>query len=302
MRQSNKRKMLIIHPEAGLGNRLYSLMSGLYYASEYDTKLHIFWEQATCCNIPFRELLEVPDNAQVHSLYDLGYKNKYAFKSLWSKLYLSIVKKIVLFKDPDECSKAYKGFGEAKIRSYIDSTDKCLLRSNEPLCDMEHLKSVVDKIIPAKEIRDRVDEIMGPYMDRRIIGIHVRRTDHELSIDYSPIEGFEKLMDEYKDEACFYFASDDKELVDSFSKKYNVIPHITFSDTISRNSKEGMKDAFVEMLCLSKCEKIFGSYESTYPRVAALIGNVEYKEVRKDSDGQIRVLDSSDKITLKSKG
>lgn len=297
----NKQKLLIFQPDAGLGNRLYNVLSGLYYASEYNTKLHLFWERATCCNVAFKDMFEVPDNTKVHSLYKLGYKNRYVFGSICSKIFLNIVEKNVLFKNPKQLSDAYKGFGEEEIRKIIDSSDKCLLRSNEPLCDMEHLEMVVDQIKPAKQIRDRVEEIMGPYMNKRVIGIHVRRTDHELSIDYSPIEGFKNLMDSYGADVWFYFASDDKKLVEEFSEKYNIIPHISFSNTISRNSADGMKDAFVEMLCLSKCERIFGSYESTYPRMAALIGKKEYKEVRRDSNGEINILDSSDKITLKAK-
>ena len=36
-----------------------------------------------------------------------------------------------------------------------------------------------------------------------------------------------------------------------------------------------MKDAYVDMLCLSKCEKIYGSFNSTFSAMAGIIGNIE---------------------------
>lgn len=40
---------------------------------------------------------------------------------------------------------------------------------------------------------------------------------------------------------------------------------------IDRTSTNGMEDAVIEMLCLALCEKIYGSYGSTFSNVASYI-------------------------------
>ena len=44
---------------------------------------------------------------------------------------------------------------------------------------------------------------------------------------------------------------------------------------ISRNSKEGMIDAAIDLYNLSICEKIYGSYRSSFSDMAAEIGGIE---------------------------
>ena len=44
---------------------------------------------------------------------------------------------------------------------------------------------------------------------------------------------------------------------------------------LDRDSKAGIQDALVDMLCLSKCQKILGSYQSTFSLIPSIMGNVE---------------------------
>ena len=111
----------------------------------------------------------------------------------------------------------------------------------------------------------------------RIIGVHIRRTDHVESIENSPTELFYSKMNSIMEECntIFYVATDDQTVLDEISKSFPVINHICFSDKITRISSNGMKDAYVDMLCLSKCEKIYGSFNSTFSAMAGIIGNIE---------------------------
>ena len=50
-----------------------------------------------------------------------------------------------------------------------------------------------------------------------------------------------------------------------------------------RDTKEGMIDAFAEMMIMSECDLIYGSYASTYSKVAANYGNKPLIILRKES-------------------
>lgn len=276
------KKFIMAQPDAGLGNRLQCLFSGLYFSKMYGVPLDVLWLRETCCNVEYSDLFEASENIRVHTIYHLGYKNRYALKSFASDRFLVKLKKNLKYFDAGMSDRLYAAKGEEGFVNEIENNPALCFMSSGQHCTNEHFAPSRELIKPTKEIQNRVGDIMSPYMDKRLIGIHIRRTDHVEAIAHSSLENFIAIMkressaasNEDKKEVYFYLATDDSEIEKQLHKEFKCIPHINFATKKSRNTSEGMKDAYVDMLCLSRCEKIYGSFESTFSKMAAVIGDI----------------------------
>ena len=85
------------------------------------------------------------------------------------------------------------------------------------------------------------------------------------------------------DEKTGFFVATDDEGVKKELRELLPDARLIFHDggIIDRNSAEGIKDAFVEMLSLSKCKKILGSFNSTFSLLPSYIGNIPLETVQK---------------------
>ena len=109
------------------------------------------------------------------------------------------------------------------------------------------------------------------------IGLHVRRTDNKLSIKNNPISKYQEYVKyelKKNDDTNFYLATDDDKVKSFFRKEYGD-KIITIDIDLLRSSKEGMISAVVDLFCLAKCKKIYGSSYSTYSYVASKLYNAE---------------------------
>lgn len=281
---------MVVQPDAGLGNRLYCLYSALYYSQILGRSFDLIWLRENCCNVPYDEIFdrgEYVDKFRVYTTYHLGYKNAFALKTVLSNIWMAIVKKRYAYYNSEETRKIFNEKGEDAFLDLLSKDDRICVKANGRFIDLEHFASVRDIIKPSKQIAEMVDEIMSPYISKQeanVVGIHIRRTDNKHSIENSPIEAFWQIMDSEvgaNPETIFYVATDDAEVEMELKQKYNVIAHKTFGDSKSRDSASGIKDAYVDMLCLSKCSKIYGSYGSSFSEMAALIGDIELEIVTK---------------------
>ena len=138
------------------------------------------------------------------------------------------------------------------------------------------------------DISKNIEE-KGAYLFRELtgqcVGVHVRRTDHTEAIANSPLVLFAERMKKELETAAdtsFFVATDDKEvrreLKELLPDAKLIFPQ---SDVIDRDSKEGIEEAFIEMLALSKCRKILGSYNSTFSLLPSYIGNIPLETVHK---------------------
>lgn len=146
------------------------------------------------------------------------------------------------------------------------------------------------------EIRDKMyfDEFTPiPAMQKKllvqkkstnVIGVHIRRTDNVIAIQNSPTDLFYKALDSeiaLNNDVTFYCATDSEEELNNLIKKYgNKIKYQT-NCIRSRNSKEGIESALIDLLSLSNCSKIIGSDWSAFSGVAAKIGKIELQRIKK---------------------
>ena len=128
---------------------------------------------------------------------------------------------------------------------------------------------------PLPTITQRIDERTADF-STHTIGVHIRRTDHQQSIDQSPTELFLNAIEdeiEMHPDTRVYLATDDEPtkhlLRQRFGKRI-----ITSPNEARRDSTSGIQDALIEMFALSRTVHIFGSAGSSFSEIAAKLGNI----------------------------
>jgi hypothetical protein len=116
------------------------------------------------------------------------------------------------------------------------------------------------------------------------IGIHIRRTDNGKSIENSPLERFEAAIElelAKNDRTNFYVASDSVETKAHLQQKYGQ-RILCNMDQADRDSADGVVQAAVELYALSRTQRVYGSYWSSFSHTAAHIGGIQEFTVLKD--------------------
>ena len=132
------------------------------------------------------------------------------------------------------------------------------------------------RFVPTDTLQSQIISVTSKFTDT--IGVHIRRSDHKAAIQYSSLKKFINAMDcrlKENSNTTFFLATDcihtERELLNRF-------PDIILTYTKSsycRNSKTGVQDALIDLYCLSKTNKILGSYYSSFSQVAAEISGIE---------------------------
>ena len=260
-------------PNAGLCNRLYCLASAVSYSASYPKdSLRIFWYDSVVCRSRFYDLFETTiqgTQLRVEELPPSRIKDVPASKY---NLFLPwLIRKGVYdlqFTDrnaPDTFEEIAKGHKNVYV-----------CHCNQFWADKNPVRRMSDLFVPTKEIQQEIDDISAIFSQRRCIGIHIRRTDNERSILYSPMEKFERHIEQelrtYPD-TLFYLATDDEDIKRYVMEKYD--GHILSPDfELERNSYRGIKNAVVDLFCLGRTEKIYVSVGSTYSTFASQLYDI----------------------------
>lgn len=251
--------MIYLDLRDGLCNRMRTIASLYQYIKDKNIKHHVrvYWFMNKYLNCPFEKIFEPIEGFEVKNIRYFIETTKYRVAS------------------PCIIIKRIAGGGYNKVIRSVDEIDfSCkyiYIRSCDQLynADFSIFKPVANIDLIEK---------------KSAIGIHIRRTDNLISKDESPINLFVEKM-EYeisKDKnILFYVATDDdmvrKMLLNKFRKNIILQKEIEFS----RNNYHGMMCALTDLINLSNCKKIYGSYWSSFSEVAAAIGNIELVQLRK---------------------
>ena len=272
--------MIIIEPCAGLGNRLLGLGSAYAVAKKLDRKLVVMWKREVGCNIRFQELFDLP--FEVVEISENGLKKEPVAQILGDRAKKKWRNSADRFLECDEVEKIKEREGYEGLFRLIEQTPVIYLKAFGPICEVT--AESYSFVKPSKNIEEK-----GAYLFRELtgqcVGVHVRRTDHTEEISNSPLVLFAERMKKELETAAdtsFFVATDDKEvrreLKELLPDAKLIFPQ---SDVIDRDSKEGIEEAFIEMLALSKCRKILGSYNSTFSLLPSYIGNIPLETVHK---------------------
>ncbi|MGZ0017455.1 hypothetical protein [Yeosuana sp. AK3] len=267
--------MITLEPMGGLANRMRVIASGLNLIKNSNRHVNVIWALNEDLNCEF-DVLFMP----IKGLSIIEKERKYVFAHhsnnpiLYKKIKAYFRNKILgidcFINEMDlltgrVCNSFIDKLARRNKNIYIKTTQR-----------FSCIEEEINQFQPSESIQNTIDKQVFKF-NKNTIGIHIRRDDNKTSVLKSPVSLFvEKIKEELKSniESTFYLATDDKdveqELLDLFGTKI-----IVRNKVLNRNNREGIIDALIDMYCLSKTKYIYGSYWSSFSRMASLVGKIE---------------------------
>ena len=141
--------------------------------------------------------------------------------------------------------------------------------------------SYVSYLKPIEKLNSKLAERINQMKTKSFIGLHIRRGDNITSRDVSKSLDFERAIENELSidvDAMFYLCTDDYREENNFKLKYgNRIMH--FPVGLNRSRPKDIQNALLDLVMLSKSNKIYGSYWSSFSEVASAYGRVELEMV-----------------------
>lgn len=269
--------MIVLEARAGLGNRIYSIASTYYLAKKCHQKLLVLWDVDNSLAARADLLFSLPPDIEFiyttgHSLKRAPIRHlksrriKNAYKTSASTV-LTSVSIMTLMKYPDGFAYLCELASRPELL-YIESY-YCFLPDEEDQSKFFHFFN------PSKQVIQKAQPIWD-QIKPDTIGLHIRRTDHADAIQHSPVSAFtdqiELCLKEHPS-ATFFVATDDPETERRLLTSYPQSVIVNSTKQFTRKSADGIIDAYVDILCLSRCAKIIGSYGSSFSQIASKLTN-----------------------------
>lgn len=273
--------MIYIEPCAGLGNRFIGLACAYYAARETHQPLTVVWKKESVLAASANSLFRLPTDIPIIEVSQLGLRQNALAQLKGDAVIAALRKRCGLVLSCNDVAALYAKGGFENIRTLIQKFPNVYIKATNPFYDLKKIPTPLNFIKPAPSVNERVIQTMG---GSRCIGVHVRRTDHAEAIQNSPLELFIEKMKACLEEnphAKFYVASDDNSVLSELEKTFPAKITTLTNRYLARDYEQGIIDAYVEMLCLSRCDKILGSYNSTFSSIAAMIGDIPLEVVSK---------------------
>ncbi|MDC0097506.1 hypothetical protein OAI37_02575 [Flavobacteriaceae bacterium] len=266
---------IYLQTRGGLCNRMRAIISALILSKKLSKKLIVIWEVNHEVGAIFNDLFEPLDNVEF-----LSKKPKIFLINKSNTLFSKLRKKMFAIAPTIKTENVKSFFNNndnidslKKYRRILIETEHAFLFSEDYSC-----------FKPKKEINLLVEDKLKNINNDRLIGIHIRRTDHKQAISKSPLQLFiEAIKDELKidQNSKFFLATDDDEVKQYFINKFeNSI--ITNNFDLSRTSKIGIKNALLDLMILSKTKRIYGSFYSSFSETAQHIGENNLITLKED--------------------
>lgn len=274
LKGTNESGTITLIPTSGLGNRLRIIATTIKLAREGNKKLQIYWDRNLELNAQFDMLFEYPLNISIKPI-PIKYKIWIKMIPYSSKLfglqnwYLRLFKYDFVFLDRMVKDVLHN---KLNLQKEVNQAKKTFICSCEEVnyCDI----SDYQVFKPVATIREKIDKLALRF-NTSTIGIHIRSTDHITSLKKSPFYLFENKIDEeirINPEANFFLATDNEEYQNRLVQKFGNDKILFHTKEFRRDTTKGITDAVVDMFCLSRTSKIYGSYYSSFSYVAGRIG------------------------------
>lgn len=265
--------MIILEPCAGLGNRLLALASAYELCRKQNRELVVIWKREAGCNAKAKDLFSFSD-VKVIEISENGYK-----KEFFGTIKGNIIKKKYRNKGtvffPCEKIDDYKQHGKfAELEAEIAKNPVIYMKSYTNMCEITG--SSFSFLKPSAAIEQKGAAVFS-RISGKTVGVHIRRTDHADAIANSPLELFyERMQKEISEQdADFYITTDDRTVEEELRTMFPAERLIFYEEKlIDRDSKAGIEDALIDMLALSKCSRILGSYKSTFSLIPSIMGGI----------------------------
>lgn len=273
--------MIYVQPHSGLANRIRVIISALHFAEEKKQPLTILWNKEKNFYCDFEVLFEMNDRFKVKNISWVAPGLQRLLSKNLSKIVLIKLFSIDIYISDEDIKQLVWDTGTNDIdctRFSGNEKNFYFFTCHEFYFD----KFFLNYLQPVPKIRSLIkDNILHFTPDT--IGIHIRRTDHILSIQESPLELFiEAITREIliNKDVQFYLATDD---FDTESHLLNLFPKkiLTYKKVFRRDIKNGIQDAMIDLYSLAATSKIYGSFYSSFSDIAARIGNISLQIIKK---------------------
>lgn len=257
-------KSVTLVPYGGIGNRISAVESAIRLSSRIGASLRVIWLRDWGMKALFHDLFSDIDGVRISG------------PSLWNMVAEDWPRKRNLFIPAPFQGIRYDRcfYGDSRYISEDDikGARRVYIASCYGFFRGEEDYSVFK---PSSLVGKRVSELMSGCSDR-MVGVHVRRTDNAASIANSPTELFISRMESEPVDTMFYLASDSPEVKLELSARF---PGRVICDplTLSRGSVEAEIEAAAELFVLSRCDRIIGSFQSSFGLRAAAIGHKPFE-------------------------
>ena len=264
---------LTVVPQGGLCNRLRVMLSALSLSRRNDDLyVRVEWAKNAECLAEFGELFEPFSDSH----FSITPRRWWHIPSMRSNLHLPTLWRRLSY---DKQLTYFRPHEDRPIEEYLSQHRRVYVSTGYALCG--YSPQTVQELRPRRELQERIDGIVGTFSEK-MIGVHVRRTDNIQSQNTSTDEAFFAAMDrelEAEPYAMFFLATDDGALKSRMMARYPGHVLIQHTPHVRRDTLEGMEEAVVDLWCLSKTEKILGSYYSSFSETAAELGGIPLEVV-----------------------
>lgn len=273
--------MIIVEPTAGLCNRIRVIDSciSVQKNNPKEGAIKMIWKRNELLNCPFDALFEAIENIDIvksnpHLSYFLFYQGN-SIPNLKHK----IKKHIYSF-----LNKNYKYFDDSSIQEvaynydfWNNSKHSFVIHSCIGFYSPELQNS--SSFRPVQKLQKLINTEIAKF-SKPTTGIHIRRTDNLKSIDKSLTGLFIKQIEDSLNEdenQLFFLATDDKKEEDILKSRFGKYILTQENKDLKRDSQKGIEDALVDLYSLSKTNLIWGSYWSSFSKVAAGLTKIPLK-------------------------
>lgn len=276
-----RKKDITLIPVGGLANRMRAIASAVELSRICDCRLNVYWFRDMGLNARFSDIFCSYSDADVR-IIDETFLNIILYdRPRRHNLWLSLLPQKLLFSKCIYEDKVKKFCNDLSSFKVFVTKGNLYIASCYPLIEYDNCL-LSDLFKPHDTICGKVESRISGMSDYKI-GVHIRRTDNIVSISSSPDELFYSAIDEeiHKNPSVtIYLATDSDNVKKEFKVRYG--DRLFASDSVScRKSFAGISEAVAEMYTLSKMNKIYGSWGSTYSEVAAALGDIPLVMLRK---------------------
>lgn len=266
-------RMIHLIVTAGLGNRMRSIASAIALGRETGMPVRIDWHLNRGCNAPFRTLFRDIPAVRVDDLDRIRLRPRALLRRAVTAARIRAGYYDLVLGDPEIVEAARSG----SVAGLVRSRRRVLLNT---VHRFHGSAPFFRDFIPADAVRDRADA-ESANLDREYVGVHVRRTDHAEAIRHSPLGAFVAEMRRRLEErdTLFFLATDDDGVEAELRREFPGRIR-TAARTRGRDTPDGIRDALVDLLILSRARLILGSYWSSFSRTAAEWGGIPVVTIR----------------------
>lgn len=250
-------------PNSGLCNRIRGIASAIFIANKLHANLIIRWNKEKGCNAAFSDLFNPIRLSNV-----VLKENKLFWYATPMRRNFYIPKYLQNFLFDHRIYDFNKNTS-GNIFDHIKNTKNLLLSSAHSMSEHYPINKIFE---PKQSIIDMI-----PVFDKKYTtGIHIRGTDYRV-ITNEFMSAYETEMDriiEKIPKSKFFLATDEKIVKERLISKYGD-RIICLNINLTRNNVNGIQGAVADLWGLSKCNKVIGTYYSSFSEIAAEIGGIE---------------------------